>query len=129
MKLSRRSALRITGLNVFGFSLTDHSNSIFAADDLTPFHRFPRMVHNHILEQVIRAERRGLARKNALTTKDEAEAYVAEVRKRIRASFSPFPRNKSPLKPKITGTVDRDAYTIENLIFCLLYTSDAADES
>ena len=117
MKLSRRSALRFTGLNAFGLSLTDHSNTIFAADDLTPFHRFPRMVHNHTLEQVIRAERRGLARKNALTTKAEAEAYVAEVRKRIRGSFSPFPKNKSPLKPKITGTVDRDAYTIENLIF------------
>ncbi|MFV1996280.1 MAG: alpha/beta hydrolase family protein, partial [Verrucomicrobiales bacterium] len=87
------------------------------AETLEPLNRFPRMVHNHCLSQVIKAERRGLARKNALKTKADALAYVADVQKKIRSCFAPFPQKKSALKAKIVGVVERDTYTIEKLIF------------
>ena len=35
---------------------------------------------------------------------------------KIAQSFGPFPE-KTPLKPRITGTVDRDAYRVEKVIF------------
>ena len=92
-----------------------------AADDNTheipPMNRFPRMVHNYYLDQVIRAERRGLAKKEALKTKADAEAYVADVQKRIHACFAPFPQKKTPLNPRIVGVIERDTYSIEKLIY------------
>ncbi len=39
-----------------------------------------------------------------------------EVREKIRRCFGPLPE-KTPLNPRITGTLDRDAYTIEKVIF------------
>ena len=86
------------------------------ATDLPPLNRFPRMVHNYYLDKVIEAENRGAARKAAIQTKAEAEAYIADVRKRIHACFAPFPEEKSPLNARITGIVERDTYNIENLI-------------
>ena len=38
------------------------------------------------------------------------------VREKIRRWFGPLPE-KTPLKPRITGVVERDAYTIEKVIF------------
>lgn len=120
--LTRRGALRIAGTTALGVTLADWTSlthALASADDggLEPFNRFPRMVHNYYLDQVTRAERRGLRIKEALETKEEAEAYVKEVQKKIRACFAPFPQKRTPLKPRITGTVERDEYRIENIIF------------
>jgi dienelactone hydrolase len=52
----------------------------------------------------------------ALKTRADAEAYVQTVRGKIRESFGPFPE-KTPLNPRVTKVVERDAYRIENVIF------------
>jgi dienelactone hydrolase len=41
---------------------------------------------------------------------------VREVREKIQSIFGPWPE-KTPLNPRITGVVERDAYKIEKLIF------------
>lgn len=88
-----------------------------AAPVLDPFQRFPRMVHEYYVEKVRAVEKRTMARKSALSTRAEAEAYVTDVRERIARTFAPMPSKKSPLKAKVTGTLDRDGYTVEKVIF------------
>src|SRR5436190_19972629 len=83
---------------------------------LTPLNRFPRMVQEYFVEQVRQAEERGNKRRELLKTKEDAEAYVRDVRKMIAESFGPFPE-KTPLNPRVTGVVERDAYRIEKVIF------------
>src|SRR5262249_61989104 len=62
------------------------------------------------------AEQAGLKARAALQTRTDAEAYVQAVRKKIQLCFGPFPE-KTPLNPRVTGKVERDAYTIEKVIF------------
>jgi len=83
---------------------------------LDPLNRFPRMVQEYFVGQVRQAEERGNRRREQLKTKEDAEAYVKYVRERIAESFGPFPE-KTPLKPRVTRVVERDAYRIENVIF------------
>ena len=45
-----------------------------------------------------------------------AEGYVREVRQKTRPCFGPFPE-KTPLNPRVAGTVERDAYTAEEVLF------------
>ncbi|GAB4139766.1 MAG: hypothetical protein Tsb009_08870 [Planctomycetaceae bacterium] len=83
---------------------------------MTPANRWPRMVHEWFVKQVHKVERKANARRDALKTKTDAEKYVADVRRRILQSFGPFPE-KTPLKPRVTKTIKRDGYNIENIIF------------
>jgi len=85
-------------------------------DGLTPLNRFPRMVQEYFIEQVHRVESRANRRRAALKTRADAEAYVRDVREKIQQSFGPWPE-KTPLKPRITGVVERDTYKIEKVIF------------
>src|SRR5262249_55043837 len=62
------------------------------------------------------AEQAGLKARAALQTRTDAEAYVQAVRKKIQLCFGPFPE-KTPLNPRVTGKVEREAYTIEKVIF------------
>lgn len=84
--------------------------------ELPPLNRFSRMVHEFFVARVKEAEEAANKTKAALKTKADAEAYVVSVRDRIRQSFGPNPE-RTPLNAKITGTVDRDAYKIEKIIF------------
>lgn len=83
---------------------------------LAPLNRFPRMVQRYFESRVRQVEQAADERRAALKTKADAERYVADVRQKIMESFGPFPE-RTPLNAKVTGTVDRDAYTIENVIF------------
>jgi len=83
---------------------------------LEPRNRFPRMMHEWLITQARKSERKNLQRRNALSTKADAEKYVQTVRKKIRQSFGPFPE-KTPLKPRVSGVIQRDGYHIEKLIF------------
>lgn len=84
---------------------------------MAPLNRFPRMVHNYYLDRVRAVEARQLAKKNALETREDAEAWVRDVRGRIARAFGPMPQKKSPLKPRVTGRLERDGYTVEKVIF------------
>ncbi len=83
---------------------------------LKPLNRFPRMVQEYFVRSVRRIEDRANKRRAGLKTKADAEAYVRDVREKIQQSFGPWPE-KTPLKPRVTGVVERDAYKIENIIF------------
>jgi dienelactone hydrolase len=82
----------------------------------TPLNRFPRMVQEYFVQAVRRVENRANRRREALKTAADAEAYVRDVREKIQRSFGPWPE-KTPLKPRVTGVVERDAYKIEKIIF------------
>ncbi len=85
-------------------------------DSVAALNRFPRMMQRYFVERVRAAERKGIQAQAALKTKADAEAYVLTVREKIRESFGPVPE-KTPLRPRITGVVQRDAYRIENVVF------------
>lgn len=111
---SRRSVLQLGVGATLG---APWSHRLFAQEKaLEPLNRFPRMVQEYFVEQVRAAEQLGLKRKAALKSQADAEAYVREVRQLIQKSFGPFPA-KTPLKPRITGVLERDAYRIEKVIF------------
>jgi dienelactone hydrolase len=120
---SRRQVLQAAGVAALGFSglplagLSEcRSGPTGAPKQLPALNRFPRMVQEYFVAQVRRAEQQGLRTKAALQTKADAEAYVRSVREKIRRCFGPEPE-RTPLRPRITGVVERDAYRIEKVIF------------
>lgn len=118
-RTARRRFLQLAGVTAAAHQLSpfDALAAGASSEDLEPLNRFPRMVHNYYLDLVIESERRGSARKAAIKTKADAEAYVADVRERIQACFAPFPAEKCPLNARVTSVVERETYNIENLIF------------
>lgn len=78
--------------------------------------RFGRMVHEFYVNRVRLVERQGDARLARLKTRADAEAHVRDVRRKVAECLGPWP-DKTPLNARVTRTVDRDAYRIENVIF------------
>ncbi len=83
---------------------------------LMPLNRFPRMVQEYFVESVRRIEERANQRRMALKTRADAEAYVRDIREKIQQSFGPWPE-RTPLKPRTTGVIERDVYKIEKIVF------------
>ncbi|MBN9119599.1 MAG: prolyl oligopeptidase family serine peptidase [Planctomycetes bacterium] len=86
------------------------------AAPLVPLNRFPRTVQEWYVEQVRAAEKIGADARAKLKTRADAEAYIRGVRDKIAKCFGPFPE-KTPLNAKTTGKLERDAYTIEKVVF------------
>ncbi len=86
------------------------------AQEPAALNRFPRMVQEYFVARVRRSGQLGEQARARLKTREDAEAYVRRVREKVRQCFGPLPE-KTPLKPRTTGTVDRDSYRIENVIF------------
>ncbi len=124
--LSRRRLLQGAGANLAGLSLAglwptailaaEKGSAKASAEPLQPLNRFPRMVQEYFVQQVRMAERAAEKVRRALQSKEDAEKYVQSSRKRCLESFGPFPE-KTPLKAKVTGVVDRDVYKIEKVVF------------
>ncbi|MDP1590933.1 MAG: hypothetical protein Q8M07_24470, partial [Prosthecobacter sp.] len=123
----RRDFLQTTGLGLLSwpvmqsfFGSTSAALAQTAAttpDAAVPaLNRFPRMMQDWLVTEVRAAEKRGNARRGALKTKADAEAYVKSVQERIRQCFGPLPE-KTPLNTKVTKTLERDGYRIENIVF------------
>ncbi len=91
-------------------------SSAQAADDDQPLNRFPRMVHEFFVQQVRESGQRHMQKLNRLKTKADAEQYVRDAQQRIREAFGDEPE-RTPLNPRVTGTVEREDYRIENVIF------------
>jgi dienelactone hydrolase len=131
--ITRRQAAQLAASGVFGLTIAG-SGAIdgaaaksaavgqpakaapAAATPLEPLNRFPQMVQEYFVARVRQAEQTSLKAKAALKTKADAEKFVERVREKIRCSFGPLPE-KTPLEPRITGIVERDAYTIEKVVF------------
>jgi len=119
--VSRRQLLQAAVIGAASLPLfrTPAAREAMAADPpppLQPLNRFPRMVQEYFVAQVRAAEAKGMAARQALQTKADAEAYVQAVRAKIRESFGPEPE-RTPLNPRVTGVVEREAYRIEKVIF------------
>ena len=116
---TRRELLALTSISLAGMAL---SPPLFAqpvpaaATGLAPLNRFPRMMQEHLSAKLAAAQKLAETRQAMLTTKAEAEAHVQTLRGLIRESFGPFP-DRTPLKPRVTGIVERDSYRIEKVIF------------
>jgi cephalosporin-C deacetylase-like acetyl esterase/pimeloyl-ACP methyl ester carboxylesterase len=116
MITTRRELLRLSTAAALGAGVAQRLWAQSDAKELLPLNRFTRMVHEFFDEQIRIALEAGLKRKAALQSRADAEGYVQFVRQKIRESFGPFPE-KTPLKPRITGVVERDAYRIEKVLF------------
>lgn len=120
---TRRRMLGVSGLASLGVAMADWPmiRSVIGAEQsgrgaLAPLNRFPRMVQEYFVDQMRQVENRNIQTKKKLKTKAEAESYVLSVREKIRRCFGPVPE-KTPLNPRITRTIERDSYKIENVIF------------
>ncbi len=111
-EFSRRDCLALLG----AAALAAPARAFAQAPALAPLNRFPRMVQEHFVTQLREAEAIGAKRRAALKTRADAEAYVTDARARIADCFGPFPA-KTPLNARVAGVVERDAYTIENVLF------------
>ena len=123
----RREFLQTTGLGLLSWpvvqSFFGQTSAVLAQTSATAptagvpaLNRFPRMMQDWLVAEVRAAESRGNARREALKTKADAEAYVKSVQERIRDCFGPLPE-KTPLNAKVTKTLERDGYRIENIVF------------
>ncbi len=99
--------------NILFLLMTGAAFSLSAAG-LAPM--YANSVHEHYLEQVRGNARERKARLMALKTREDAEKYVAEVRRKVRGMF-PLPTEKTPLNARITGTMDMGTYTISKVIY------------
>ena len=123
----RRDFLQTTGLGLLSWPVMQSffgstSNALAQTSATAPtagvpaLNRFPRMMQDWLVAEVRAAESRGNARRDALKTQADAEAYVKSVQERIRECFGPLPE-KTPLNAKVTKTLERDGYHIENIVF------------
>jgi len=132
MRLSRRQFVGDTCVKLFGLTIAHcwlRAEAGLAAQRaqparsgkggapaLQPLNRLPHMVQEFFVNRVREIQAERLKRLERLKTKADAEAYVREVREKIRECFGPFPE-RTPLNPRVTGVVERDQYRIEKLVF------------
>ena len=114
--LSRRQWFHAAGASALSSLARLSAQDKQPAAALAPLNRFPRTVQEWYVEQVRDAERRGEEARAKLKTKADAEAYIRGVREKVATCFGPFPQ-KTPLNAKVTGTLERDTYTIEKVVF------------
>jgi cephalosporin-C deacetylase-like acetyl esterase len=115
---SRRDTFRLAGLLGAAGLLPAQLRAQGSTDTptLEQLNRLPRMVQEYFVRRVRRLSRQRLERLAQIKTRAHAQDYVDSVRERIAAAFGPMPE-KTPLNARITGTVERDEYKIENVIF------------
>ncbi len=116
--ISRRRVLQTIGVHAAAMPVLSCWNGsvALAVEQYEPLNRFPRMVHEFFVRQVRESGRRHLGKLSQLQTKADAENYVRSAQQRIRNSFGDQPQ-RTPLNARVTGTVQRDDYRIENVIF------------
>ncbi len=117
-RIGRRQALKAFGLSAMAAPWANELvvSSLRAADDVQPLNRFPRMMQEYFVQAVRDAERRNELATWRISTQEQAAQYVKTVRAKIRQSFGPEPE-RTALKPRIMGVLERDGYVIEKLIF------------
>src|ERR1700729_492536 len=117
--LTRRDMIRRVGLGLLGgasFVNPTSASAVPAQASATPdgagtpiprasHNRFPRMVQEYYVARVREVERLADKRRAGLRSKQDAESYVNEARRKIRQCFGPWPE-KTPLNPKVMGVLD-----------------------
>ena len=121
--ISRRMMLRALSVGSAGAALAGHlpayamqAGLTAAPPPLLPLNRFPRMVQEFLVKRENEIHEQRVKNVASLSTRADAEDYVRTVRGKVRESFGPFPE-KTPLNARVTKVVERDTYTIENILF------------
>lgn len=114
--MHRRTLLKSSTAAVAGSAWAQRLWAQAGGSAVVPFNRFTRMVHEFYEQQIAAAVEVGLKRKAAINSKADAQAYVKFVQEKIQKAFGPWPE-RTPLKPRVSGIVDRDTYTIEKVLF------------
>ena len=78
--------------------------------------RHPRMVHEYFINRLKQIEKEADKKRYAITTRQQAEAYVSEVRAKIDRCFGPWPE-RTPLYARTVKAFEREGYTVENVIY------------
>ncbi|MCD6048685.1 MAG: Alpha/beta hydrolase family protein [Verrucomicrobia bacterium] len=123
---NRRELLQATGLGLLGLAMGEvpgvssalaaEAGKAPAAPALAPLNRFSRMVQEQYVGRVRRLDQSFRAKRMEMKNLEDAQRYVLSVRQKIQTCFGPWPE-KTPLNARTTKTIERDAYTIENVIF------------
>jgi len=127
MKNNRRNFIKWSGLSGFGIGLApsfvlkakaeEPSLAHIAEGEANkPPHRLPTMIQDYYIKKVRKISKKHSDRIYGLKTKKEALEYQAEIKNKIKDCLGPFPE-KNPLNPVITGKLEREAYTVEKVIF------------
>jgi len=117
-RLTRREWLALGSAGFTGMTVGSRlfAQSDKAAPTLAPLNRFPRMMQDYLGARVAASQKMAELRQAKLVTKADAEAHVKTLQGLIHESFGSFPE-RTPLKPRVTGVVERDTYRIEKVIF------------
>lgn len=128
MQSCRRDFLKVTaltGIGLFGSKtgLSDNldchvdGNYILRKEiEIEPLNRFPRMIHEYFVNKVRMKDISAKKQLFEIKSKDNAEAYINDTKRRIKLCFEPWPE-RTPLNSHITGLLKRDTYNIEKIIF------------
>ena len=118
--VSRRLMLQWSAASIVGLSAGGHISAQPAPasvpENIASLNRFPRMMQDYFATRIARSQELGQTRRAAIASKSDAEAYVTNTRERIRDCFGPLPE-RTPLKPRILGIVERETYRIEKVVF------------
>ena len=77
---------------------------------------YGHVVHEYFVAAEREALRRRAEARRRVSTKAQLMRLRAEVRRKLRECFAPFPK-RTPLNARVTGTIERRHYTIEKLIY------------
>jgi dienelactone hydrolase len=77
---------------------------------------YGHMVHEYMVERVRAVARERAAARAKVRTTSQLTRLQEQVRRKIRRCFGRRPK-KTPLNLRVTGTLDRDDYTIEKLVY------------
>ena len=78
--------------------------------------RFPRMMQEYLVQRVRRLDTMRQHRLQSIDSREAAIEYRDEVRRKIRQCFGSEPP-RTPLNARTTRSLERNGYTIENVIF------------
>ena len=119
---NRRTWVALTSAQLCALSLfKDSIQSAFGDEIAIPknvatLNRYPRMLHDWYIQQVQSSELRNIQAIESLETTDDALRYVSDIQRKIRQCFGPEPE-RTPLNARVTGTLERDGYRVEKIIF------------
>ena len=81
-----------------------------------PLNRFPRMVQEFFVQQLEKLEIAQMERRRNIQTMSGVTDYLNDIKNRIQQCFGIEPK-RTKLNPRITGTIEREGYRIEKIIF------------
>ena len=77
---------------------------------------FGNMIQEYAVRRIRALNEKRTARINALQTRADAEAYVAEVRAKVQSCFI-LPADRSVPQAELCGVVEREKFRVEKIIY------------